>query len=57
MATTSQPPYVYDTAEEAQAASNQMYLALNPEGTTELLWGWIINSDGKYQLDVPVSTA
>jgi len=32
---------VYATLEEAEFVSNQMYLALNPEGTTELLHGAI----------------
>jgi len=48
-----QPPYVYATAAEANAASNALFLDANPSGTTELLWGWIINAQGQYQLDVP----
>jgi hypothetical protein len=51
--TLPEPPYVYDTLEEAETASNQLYLAEHPEGTTELLWGSVVNADGKYQLDIP----
>ncbi|WP_186266886.1 hypothetical protein [Burkholderia gladioli] len=43
-------PYVYASQAEAEAASNALYLAANPNGTTELLWGWFINADGKYEL-------
>lgn len=53
--TTSLPryPYIYDTQEEAETASNQLFLALNPDGTTERLYGWMITQDGKYQLVAP----
>lgn len=54
MATIPQPPYIYDTQAEAEAASNQLYLALNPSGTTERLWGWFINEQGQYQLAASV---
>jgi hypothetical protein len=48
-----QPPYTYATEAEANAASNALFLAANPTGTTELLFGWSTNADGLYQLLVP----
>jgi hypothetical protein len=51
--TLPQPPYTYATEAEANAASNQLFLAVNPDGTAELLWGWFINDQGQYQLPVP----
>ena len=48
-----QPPYTYATEAEAEAASNQLFLAVNPSGTTERLWGWFVNNQGQYQLDAP----
>lgn len=42
--------YIYNTQAEAEAASNIMYLEIDPNGTTEMLYGWFINEDGKYQL-------
>jgi hypothetical protein len=50
-----QPPYTYATADEANAASNALFLAVNPSGTTELLFGWFLNAQGQYQLAVPDS--
>jgi hypothetical protein len=47
-----QPPYTYATEAEAAAASNALYLAVDPGGTTELLWGWTV-VDGQYVLGVP----
>ena len=40
---------IYKTAKEAEEASNKMYLQLNPEGTTELLYGWV-EVEGGYKL-------
>jgi len=51
--TLPQPPYNYATEDEANAASNQLFLAVNPDGTTELLWGWYVDTNGNYQLAVP----
>lgn len=48
-----QPPYTYATGAAANVASNQLYLSVNPQGTTELLWGWTLNEQGQYQLAVP----
>lgn len=38
--------YIFNTVEEAEAASNEMYLVMRPEGTTELWYGWLPNPDG-----------
>lgn len=54
--TIPQPPYIYATQAEAEAASNALYLAQNPAGTTELLYGWVINAAGQYQLAAPDSS-
>jgi len=41
---------IFDTQAEAEAASNQMFRELHPEGTTELLYGWERTEEGKYRL-------
>ena len=38
--------HVFATIEEAETASNEMYLVMRPEGTTELWYGWLPNPDG-----------
>lgn len=40
---------IYETIAEAEAASNAMYLEMKPEGTTEMLYGWIA-VEGGYEL-------
>lgn len=39
----------FETKEAAEAASNAMFLLKNPEGTTELLYGFMLE-DGQYVL-------
>ncbi|NBQ13110.1 MAG: hypothetical protein EBU31_00505 [Proteobacteria bacterium] len=39
--------HVFASIEEAEAASNQMYKVMRPEGTTELWYGWLPNPDGE----------
>jgi hypothetical protein len=41
--------YTFDTKAAAEQASNEMFKLKNPEGTTELLYGYIIEN-GKYVL-------
>ncbi len=41
--------YNFDTAEQAEAAANAMYKVWNPEGTTEMLYGYL-EVDGKFVL-------
>ncbi len=44
---------IFDTEEEAAIESNRLFLEKFPEGTTERLYGWSLNSDGKYEFDLP----
>lgn len=44
---------IYDTQAEAEAASNQMFLQLYPDSTTELLYGWERLEDGRFRLVQP----
>jgi hypothetical protein len=41
---------LYKTQQEAEKASNSLFLEKNPEGTTELLYGWILTAKGEFQL-------
>ena len=41
--------YAFDTKAAAEAASNEMFKLKNPDGTTELLYGYLV-VDGKYVL-------
>lgn len=42
--------YIFDTQAAAEAASNALFLALHPGGTTERLYGWTLTPDGKFEL-------
>jgi hypothetical protein len=42
--------YIFNTQAAAEAASNALFLALHPEGTTERLYGWTLTPDGKFEL-------